>query len=233
MRISLQPAFVLHHRAYRETSLLIDLFTEEHGRIAAIARGVRTQRSPLRSLLQPFTPLLVSWQGKSDLMMLTSAEPRGAPLCLQGDCLLSGFYLNELLVRVLQKNDPHPQLFAIYQQALVDLQSDTLEQKVLRTFEKNLLSELGYGVQLKHDFVTGKDLIAEAFYHYFPEQGFTICTDQLLQTSAHVFSGKSLLSLASDQLSDDESLRDAKRLMRILLAAILGSQQIFSRKLFV
>jgi DNA repair protein RecO (recombination protein O) len=233
MRIAIQPAYILHHRSYRETSLLIDLLTEEYGRIALIARGVRTQRSPLRSLLQPFTPLLVSWQGKSDLMTLTSVEARSAPLQLHGDCLLSGFYLNELLVRVIQKNDPHPQLYTIYQQTLLELQSNILDQKVLRLFEKKLLAELGYGVQLQYDFVTGKVILAEQFYQYFPEQGFTLCAEQALHNQPHVFLGKSLLAFANEQLDDRDVLRDAKRLMRMLLSAILGTQQIHSRKLFI
>jgi DNA repair protein RecO (recombination protein O) len=233
MRVALQPAFVLHHRPYRETSLLVDLFTEEHGRIAVVAKSVRTQRSPLRSILQPFTPLIVSWQGKTELMALTLAEGRAAPLLLQGDCLLSGLYLNELLVRVLQKNDPHPVLYHFYQHTLTELQGGKLEQKILRIFEKKLLAELGYGVQLRQDFITGKLLKPEDHYQYFAEQGFTICMDSTLYTSAYVFSGKSLLALDNEQFHDEESLRDAKRLIRLLLASLLGTQQIFSRKLFL
>src|SRR5207253_3115583 len=108
MRISLQPAFILHHRPFRETSVLLDVFSEEYGLVSLVAKGVRTHRSKLKALLQPFVPLLVSWQGKSELMNLVSAEARTTPFQLHGDCLLSGFYLNELLVRLLQKEDPHP-----------------------------------------------------------------------------------------------------------------------------
>src|SRR5580693_2734969 len=105
MRILLQQAFILHHRPFRETSLLLDVFTEEHGKISLIAKGVRKHRSTLKALLQPFVPLLVSWQGKNELMNLVSVEAKGPPFQLRGDCLLSGLYVNELLVRVLQKQD--------------------------------------------------------------------------------------------------------------------------------
>jgi DNA repair protein RecO (recombination protein O) len=233
MRISLQPAFILHRRSYRETSLLLDVLTKEHGRIGLVARGVRSQRSLLRCLLQPFIPLLISFQGKADLMNLTSIETLATPLQLHGDCLFSGFYLNELLVRVLQKNDPHPQLYTIYHQTLIELQGNKLDQKVLRLFEKKILAELGYGIPLQQDFVSGKTLSAEQLYQYVPEQGFTVCAEPSYQDSSRIFSGKSLLALANEQLIDDESLRDAKRLMRLLLVSLLGIQKIYSRQLFV
>lgn len=231
MRTSLQPAFVLHHRAYRETSLLLDLFTEAHGRISLIARGVRTHRSKLRSLLQPFIPLLISWQGKSELMLLNSAENNGIPFQLQGDCLLSGFYLNELLVRVLQKQDPHPQLYTIYYNTLLELQTGQLLPQTLRLFEKKLLEELGYGLQLQRDFSTGEALMAEQVYLFYPEQGFKRSVAGSVDRMQ--FKGKSLLALAAEQLNDEECLRDAKRLMRVAFASLLGLQFLHSRKLFI
>lgn len=233
MRVSLQPAFVLHRRYYRETSLLLDVLTKEYGRIALVARCVRHKNSSLRSLLQSFTPLLLSFQGKTELMTLTSVEAHAAPISLQGDCLLSGFYLNELLVRALQKSDPHPSLYTIYHQTLIELQGSKLDQKVLRLFEKKLLTELGYGLQLQYDFVTGKTLLADQFYQYVHEQGFTISLDPSSDNGSHVFLGKSLLALASEQLIDEASLRDVKRLMRLLLGSLLGMQKINSRQLFI
>jgi DNA repair protein RecO (recombination protein O) len=231
VRISLQPAFILHHRAYRETSVLLDVFTETYGRISLIARGVRTHRSKLRALLQPFIPLLISWQGKSELMMMIAAESSARSEQLQGDCLLSGFYLNELLVRVLQKQDPHPRLYAIYQDTLLELQGAKLQQKTLRLFEKKLLEELGYGLQLQHDFSTGEAIVAERFYQFYPEQGFKYSAF-VLSGESMKFKGNSVLALAKEQFHDEESLRDAKRLMRLALTPILGSQLLHSRKLF-
>lgn len=230
MRISLQPAFILHHRTYRETSLLLDLFTESHGRISLLARGVRTHRSKLRSLLQPFVPLFISWQGKSELMLLNSAENNGTPFQLRGDCLLSGFYLNELLVRVLQKQDPHPPLYTIYHNTLLELQTGQLQQQTLRLFEKKLLEELGYGLQLQRDFSTGEELVAEQSYLFYPEQGFKRSAPGA--GNKMQFKGKSLLALAAEQLNDEECIRDAKRLMRIAFTSLLGLQFLHSRKLF-
>ncbi|MCD6038759.1 MAG: recO [Gammaproteobacteria bacterium] len=229
-KITLQPAFILHRRAYRETSLLLDLFTESYGRISLIARGVRGHRSRLRSLLQPFVPLLISWQGKSELMLLNAAENNGAPFQLRGDCLLSGFYLNELLMRVLPKQDPHPPLYTIYHDTLLELQSGMLQQHTLRLFEKKLLAELGYGLQLQYDFSTGEKVVAEQFYLFYPEQGFKRSASYAGEKMQ--FKGKSLLALAEEEFPDEECRRDAKRLMRIALASLLGLSFLHSRKLF-
>ena len=230
MRISFHPAFILHQRPYRETSLLLDVLTQDYGRISLIARGVRTARSPLRGLLQPFNPLLLSWQGRTELMTLTSADLNlnGVPKQLQGTSLLGGFYLNEVLTRVLQKQDPHPQLYTIYQHTLIELQTAELQEKTLRVFEKKLLAELGYGLQLDQ-----QNLDANKFYRYLPEQGFVLCNENEIDPQAMIFSGKSLLAINEEQFNDDDILRDAKRLMRLTLAPLLGSQPLHSRKLFM
>ena len=233
MRITLQPAFVLHHRPYRETSVLLDLLTKEYGRIAAVARGVRQARSRLRPLLQPFVPLVVSWQGKSELMTLLVAESNGYPSRLQGSCLLSGLYLNELLMRVLPKYDAHPALYTIYENTLVELHRSALPQTALRLFEKKLLEELGYGLPFQYDAANKQEIMVERYYRFHPEQGFEQCEKQPTRLDHSViFSGKSLLAFAAEQLCDEESLRDAKRLMRLALAPLLGRSQLHSRKLY-
>ncbi|MEO8402668.1 MAG: DNA repair protein RecO [Gammaproteobacteria bacterium] len=232
MRIPLQPAFILHHRSYRETSLLLDVFTEEYGRIGLVARGVRQSRSKWRGLLQPFVPLLVSFQGKTELMTLQNAEPQGIPIHLQNECLLSGFYLNELMVRLLQKHDPHPQLYTIYRHTLLELERAELQQKHLRLFEKNLLIEIGYGLQLQSTISDGKPLLADRFYRFYPESGFELANSSQNEPKNWIFSGKSLLALRAEQLDDPESLQDAKRLMRLALGVLLGSEPLHSRKLF-
>lgn len=244
MRISLQQAFVLHHRPYRETSLIVELLTQEHGRISAIARGARAPRSRIKALLQPFVPILTSWQGKSELMTLGTVEPKGAPLQLRGECLLSALYLNELLIRVLHKQDPCPELYTIYYETLLELQTKKegengswVLQKTLRLFEKKLLDELGYGLQLQYDMTDGKPFIAEKEYRYYPEQGFELYQEMphahFKESRDLVFSGKSLLALATENLDDTDSLRDAKRLMRLAMSPLLGSQPLQSRKLFI
>lgn len=232
MRISLQPAFILHHRPYRETSLLLDVLTKDYGRIALIARGVRKNRSPTRALLQPFQLLLISWQGKTELMTLQTVEPQGITMTLRKECLLSGFYLNELLMRLLQKHDPHPKLYTIYQDTLLELARAPLQQKHLRLFEKKLLDELGYGLQLHHAIPDGKALSANRLYRFYPEQGFQLYEGADCLPEGTLFPGKSLLALAAGELEEEEILRDIKRLMRIALGVLLGPEPLQSRRLF-
>lgn len=240
MRISLQPAFILHYRPYRESSFILDLFTQEYGRIALVARGIRTARSKTRSLFQPFVPLLTTWQGKSELMTLCSIEANGMPIYLRGKSLLSAFYLNELLVRVLHKHDPHPKIYSLYHETLRLLQISTSDQheflKTLRLFEKKLLQELGYGLQLQYDIPAGNCFMAEKYYLFCPEQGFKeifLDMNTNIKKKEGIFLGKSLQALATEELNTIESLQDAKRLMRLALAPLLGSQPLQSRKLFV
>lgn len=232
MRISLQPAFILHHRPYRESSLIIDFLTQEYGRISLIARGVRVARSKNRSILQSFVPLFVSWQGKSELMTLTGVEASEPPFRLRGNCLLSGFYLNEILMRVLHKHDPYTALYSLYDDTLRALQREGLQQKILRLFEKKLLEELGYGLQLQYDILTGKPLVAEERYRFHPEQGFKLCQGNEALPE-WTFLGKSLLALLAEDFNEVDCLRDAKRLMRLAFLPLLGSKPLQSRKLFL
>src|SRR5262249_26506740 len=136
--ILLQPAYILHRRAYRETSFLLEIFSKDHGRLTAVIKGARNNKANTQGLFQPFTPLLVSWAGKGEMMTLTHLELNGEAERLQGECLFAGFYLNELLMALLEKWDAHSGLFLAYQQALQQLQGKSLDQKVLRTFEKRL-----------------------------------------------------------------------------------------------
>lgn len=228
MRILLQPAFVLHHRPLRETSLILEVFTEEYGRLSLIARGIRSRHSPLKALLQPLVPLLISWQGKTELMNLTKAEAQGLPFALKGDNLLSSFYLNELLMRLLQKQDPHPKLFSIYKNTLQRLISSPLNVSVLRIFEKNLLEELGYALSMRMDFSTGEMIFPEKHYHFYPDIGFKITEDNV----QHGFKGEHLLAFANEALVTKEQLHNAKRLMRIAFASLLDNNALKSRDLF-
>ncbi|MES2218495.1 MAG: DNA repair protein RecO [Pseudomonadota bacterium] len=228
MRITLQPAFVLHHRAYRETSVILDLLTEDHGRISAVVRGVRQPKSNLKSLLQPFIPLLISWQGRSELMTLLAVEANGYTQGLAGASLLSGLYVNELLMRVLPKYDAHPGLYTIYQQTLLELGNPDLLQKSLRLFEKNLLEALGYGLQLKYD-IHRQPIVAEHFYRYHAELGFEAYP---ATANSALFSGTSLLALAAGQLHEASILLEIKHLMRLALAPLLGQYPIRSRQLY-
>lgn len=240
MRVSLQPAFILHHRPYRETSLLLEVLTRDHGRLSLIARGVRKNRSPTRALLQPFHPLFLTFQGRTELMTLQTVEPQGVPVLLKEENLLGGFYLNELLMRLLQKHDPHPQLYTIYYETLLELglesglesEHTSLQQKYLRLFEKKLLDELGYGLQLRHSIPDGKPFEAGRLYRFYSEQGFLLYEGEDSVSQGTLFTGKSLLALAAGDLEDGDILKEVKRLMRMALSGLLGEEPLQSRRLF-
>src|SRR5579885_3468958 len=238
-RVLLQPAYVLHRRSYRESSSLIELFTPEHGRLTVVARGVRKPKSSIQGLLQPFVPLLVSWSGKGELMSLTHVEANGAARHLQGECLFAGFYLNELLMILLQKWDAHPGLYSAYENTLSNLQLNVLEQRILRSFEKYLLEELGYGLLPKSEISLHNTFSPDKYYRFIPEHGFVPCEPVKQADSgrpavmANIFSGKSLIAIAREDWREEESLLDAKRLTRFVLAPLLGARPIFSRRLFM
>lgn len=225
-RVVLQPAYVLHTRAFRDTSLLVDLFTLKYGRISCLARGAKSSKSKLRGLLLSFVPLLVSWSGKSDLVTLGKIETNNQPYNITGTNLLSGLYLNELLVRLLAHHDPHPNIFRIYQNTLNNLQNNENIQITLRLFEKQLLAEIGYGLQLTKD-AQNKPILANNYYHYKYEYGFIKC----LEHDQNTFSGKSLLALYNNKLADINTLTEIKHLMRLIYNHLLGDKPLKSREL--
>lgn|SRR3990167_9055729 len=231
-RILLQPAFVLHRRPYRETSFLVELFTQDYGCITVIAKGVRKVKSPNQGLLQPFTPLFVSCSGKGDLLLLTHCEPCGEFKSLQGPCLFAGFYLNELLLCLLQKWDPHSNLYHAYQKTITALQCGTLEEKILRSFEKYLLDELGYGLPTVASASSQHVLILDSYYRFIPEQGFVL-SEYHESARQHLFSGKTLLAIAKEKWEEEGVLLAAKRLIRLVLASLLEGKELYSRHLFI
>lgn len=225
----LQAGYILHQRNYRDTSLLLEVFAREHGRIGLVARGARAPRSRSRGLLQPFQPLLLSWSGRGELGTLTGAETdAAAPSArLSGTALYSGFYLNELLLRLLQRHDAHPELFDVYAATLPNLQTDP--QRPLRLFEKHLLETLGYGLLLDHE-AGGEPVTADADYVYALEAGPSRSTEATVGQLR--VSGRSLLSLAAEDLSDAQSLTDSKRLLRAALDLYLGGRGLKTREVF-
>lgn len=229
MTVALQPAFVLHRRPYRETSLILELFTQDHGRVAVVARGIRKARSRTAALLQPFMPLLLSWSGKGELQSLSQVEAQGYLGALSGKNLRCGFYLNELLMRLLPKHDPHPQLFAAYHKTLQDLQG--AYEKALRLFEKKLLMEIGYGLPLREE----QRFQDEAAYRFNADQGFLPCSAAEAKSAilgrSGVFSGKALNALLTENFEDSLCLQEVKKIMRFILATLLG-RPLESRGLF-
>lgn len=233
-RVHLQPAHVLHRRAYRETSFLVDLFTQEYGRVSLIARGVKKAKNATQGILQPFIPLSVSWSGKGDLMTLTHVEVDGDILPLRGDCLFAGFYLNELMMCLLQKWVEHTGLYNKYTETIRFLQSGMLDESTLRSFEMSLFHELGYGLFPNTADSLHNMLAEDDYYRFIPEQGFLICqSGEVTSETSNIFSGKSLLAIAQEKWDDSACLRDAKRLSRIVLAPLIGSRTIHSRRLFM
>jgi DNA repair protein RecO (recombination protein O) len=220
MRVDAQPALILHARAYRETSLLLECLTRDHGRIGLVARGVRRERSRLpRGLLQPLQPLLLGWSGNGELVTLTTAEAAAAPLALHGERLYSAMYLNELVLRLSARADPHPDVFEAYLLCLQRLADGEPEAWTLRRFERDLLAELGYALVLDHDCRTGAILDPDGDYAYVPEDGPTAWRGD---ANALRVSGAALLALARDEMPDSKQGGELRRLMRALLRHQLG-----------
>jgi len=226
-RILLEPAYVLHSRPFRETSLIVDAFTREYGRVAVVARGAKSARSRWRNVLQPFRPLLLSWNQKSDLGTLTAADQVASPPALQAQSLYCGLYLNELLMRLLHRGDPHAEVFERYRLVLSELASDTPPQPLLRVFEKHLLEAIGYAMLLDREYDNGEEVQPQHWYDYQPQRGPVLCTGQ---KSGRV-SGAALLALYAENLQA-ENLPELRMLMRCVIGYHLGDKPLASLSLF-
>jgi DNA repair protein RecO (recombination protein O) len=235
-KTNFQPAYIVHSRAYRDTSLLLEAFTAEHGRISLVARGARQsgRRGSDAALLQPFRPLLISFSGRSDLKTLSKVEAAGMPAALRGERMYSGLYLNELIVRLLHPHHPHPQLFAQYSDTLSSLVGTESIEDSLRRFELALLDDLGYQLVLTEDSVSGAPLQDDAWYRYFPGQGLQLAIkagDMSAGAAEGFYLGKHLLALAEGNFETDVR-RTAKQLLREVLMEHLGGKPLHSRELF-
>jgi len=230
MRVLQQAAFILHHRPFRDTSQLLDVLSREHGKLALVARGSRGAKSRLRGVLRPFMPLSMSWVQRSDLGTLTGAELQGRPLQLAGDALLSGYYVNELLMHFLHRHDPQPEIFDIYAQTIHSLCAATDVAPVLRQFELALLRHLGYAVNLDHEAESHNQLQADSFYEFRFEQGpVKVARD----SGPLVFSGETLSAVAAQRFEEPETLRAANRLLREVIGFHLGGKELKSRKVLI
>lgn len=224
-----EPAYVIHRRPYRETSLLLDVFSLNEGRMSLVARGATGPKSPLKAQLQPFQPLLLDWSGRSDLKTLTQTEVRKGPAIPGGQSLYSGFYLNELLQLLLPPADPYPELFAAYIDALESLAAPGDIEPVLRRFERTLCDCLGYGFGWDRVMDTGGAVRPEGRYCYDPQQGI------LAHPSGQGICGlpgSVLLALEAGDLESPDSRRIAKRVMRTLVDFLLQGKPLKSRDLF-
>ena len=229
-RVDLEPAFVLHARPWRETSLLVEAFSLNHGRLGLIARGARRPKSRMRGLLQPFTPLLLSWRDRGELATLTGAESEGTVLPLTGSAAIIGFYVNELLLRFLHRHDPEPALFAHYRAAVDAIAHGGDAEPVLRIFEKRLLQAAGYALELEREARTGLAIEPDARYRYTTRVGPERWTDGT--GSGVCVSGSTLLALAREDLGGHSALREAKRLLRSIIDEHCDGRVLASRSLW-
>ena len=225
-----QPAFVLHSYPFRETSLIVETFTRDHGRVAVVARGARRPKSALRGVLLAFQPLLISWSGRSELHALVSAEWHGTYVPLRGESLICGFYLNELLLRLLPRADPHEELYAAYGDALAALAGGQGQAAVLRRFELSLLAALGYAVMLDREAYTGAPIAAEEDYVYVIERG-PVAASAIPAGSGVELAGQTLLDMQRGNFATFATQQQSKMLMRALINHYLGNQVLHTRQL--
>ncbi|HAS6348163.1 TPA: DNA repair protein RecO [Vibrio vulnificus] len=225
----LQRCFVLHRRPYSESSLILDVFSEEFGRITLMSKGARSKRSNLKGALQPFTPLLLKWSGKGSMKTLRQAEPISLGLPLTGIYLYSAMYVNELVGRVLMQEVPMPGLFHDYLFALTELAQADNPEPALRRFELALLAAMGYGVDFLHCAGTGESIDPQMTYRYRDQKGFiaSVRRDNL------TFYGNELIAISERRFLTKEQLQAAKRFTRIALKPYLGGKPLKSRELFV
>jgi DNA repair protein RecO (recombination protein O) len=223
MRIDQQPAFVLHARPYRETSLLLECLTRDHGRIGVVARGVRGERARLkRAQLEPFQPLALDLLQRGELATLTSVETLGTPVRLAAEAALAGLYLNELVVRLTERQDPSPVLFDAYARTLVRLGAGEPLAWSLRRFERDLLQAVGYALQLQYEADTGEALLPQSHYRYEVEQGALRCA----AGTARALLGSDLLALAQDAMPDARGLKALREMMRQIIRFHLGGAEL-------
>ncbi len=222
---------VLHARRYRETSLHLELFTRDMGRLGAIALGAARSkgRGPREAELQPFQDLALVLQGQDDLRTLTGAEPTSTLRQLRGRNLYCALYLNEILCRLIARLDPQPGLYDSYRASLDSLVQCRETEPVLRHFERLLLEALGYGFSWQRTFADGAEIIAEGSYRFVPEAGF----EKTPTGSTDSYPGGQLLDIADGRIEDAETLQTAKKIMRAALRPYLGDRPLASRTLFV
>lgn len=225
MAVEPTAAYVLHSRPYRDTSLLVDFFTLEQGKVSAVAKGARRPNSKLRSSIQPFVPLQITWGGRQELKSLINAEPVAPTMLLQGNALLCGLYVNELLDRLMLPFDPHPQLYVYYQYVLNELLSGEDIEGGLRTFEHRLLAELGLMPDLS-------DKKTDQIYRYEADAGFIPVVNVSEPQKHSCFYGSQLMAIAEDDYNEIQNKRAAKRLMRQLIDKALNYKPLRSRDLF-
>ena len=227
-RVWLAPGYILHQYAYRDTSRIVEVFTAEHGRLTLFARGANSPKSRVKGILRPFQRLLLSWSGKSEACQLVTAEVDGQVTSLPAQRLMSGFYLNELLLKLTERLDPHPEIFFSYAACMESLCAGAAVEATLRRFEKRLLNDLGYGLDLAQTS-EGQPVQTDRYYRFALESGAQPC---VAEAPGAVY-GQSLADLQAETFGDARSLRDAKRLLRAAIDACLDGRTLKSREVML
>ena len=227
-RIDMQPGFLLRATPYRESSQIIDVLTQDHGRVALVARGIRRPKSRWRSTLRPFQPLRVSWSGRGSLYTLTAAEPTSRSFRINGSTLMGGFYINELLLALMERGDSHPELFVHYAAALAELESVENMEIALRRFEVALLAEIGYALVVERDVVSEEPLDKSKYYEYVIDRGPILADHR--DSGALVFSGAELIAIARCRFDEELYLKSAKKLLRAMLHFYLDGRPLRTRQ---
>ena len=227
MRAQNEPAWLLHHRPFQDASRILDVLSRNHGRLSLVARGSRSGRSRLKGVLRPFMPLQLSWVARSDLGTLTGAEKLGAPITLAGEALMAGYYVNELIIHLLHRHDPQPEIFAAYAATIERLQGGEQVPARLREFELELLRLLGFALDLTHEGDTETSLEPSGNYEYRVEHGPAPAGER---TGTMIFTGAELLAIRDRRFADPDTLRAASRLLREVIAFHLGGKELKSRK---
>lgn len=226
-RINMEAAFVLHAIPYRETSQILDVLTQDHGRIGLVANGSRRPKSRWKSTLRPFQPFRMSWSGRGSLFTLRAAEGSAPAARLTGTPLMAAYYMNELLIVLMHRGDPHPVLFTHYAGAVAALSAGEDAEPVLRRFEVSLLAEIGYGLIFDHDVVENQPLASDRKYQYVIDRGPVPVPDS--HTGDLVFLGSDLLATAKGEFENDGQIKSAKRLLRAVLKSNLGDRTLKTR----
>ena len=235
-RANLEPAFILHTRSFKETSLIVDAFTENFGKISFVAKGAKRPKSSLRVIQTPSSVFSISFVGKSDLKNLTHCEIIDHFRLSSKVAFSCIIYLNELLTKTLEKEDPHPEIFQQLKSLYYNLSKEQNQEAIelqLRSFELILLQELGYGIDLESEALTGKSIDADSFYSFDPTLGFTNLGADENKSVVNTFSGKDILSFAKGDLISTSSRNASKQIMRRALDFQLGNKTLNIRKYLI
>jgi len=230
MRIEHTPCYILHSRDYRESSLILEIISREFGRVSLVAKGAKRNKKQQGVNYNLYQKYLMSWVSRSELGTLVDIESASLMNSLKPEQVMTGFYMNEITLRLLHKHESHPELFDSYDTTIMRLSNNGSEQTSLRYFEKILLQSLGYGVVFGQDVKTGEIIVAEGDYYYKLDSGPSTETSNTI--AGVKVSGKTLIELDKETLSETKNINEAKILLRSLLNQYLGDKPLASRQLY-